>query len=84
MDPLSQVREYFKSFIDIQFKKPVEVSRSYLRDILLFFLFVEYFGLDNPLGVYTIDLYPHLMEEFHIWHRSLGIEKTPFDFLPCC
>ena len=84
MDPLPEVKGSFGSFIELHFKKPVEVSQSYLRDTLLLFLFTEYFGLDNPLGIYALDLYPYLMEEFHLWHRSLGIERSSLDFIPCC
>jgi hypothetical protein len=84
VDPFSEIRSYFSSFVELHFKKPVEVSCSYLRDALLFFLFAEYFGLDNPLGIYALDLYPYLLEEFHLWHKSLGIEKGGFNMLPCC
>ncbi|MFN3976847.1 MAG: hypothetical protein ACK4LT_07290 [Aquificaceae bacterium] len=78
------MREFFRGFIEIHFKKPVEVSQSYLRDLLIISLFLDYFGLDNPLGIYAIDLYPYMLSEFHLWHRTLGIEKSGLDFMPCC
>ncbi|RMH80786.1 MAG: hypothetical protein D6674_02745 [Acidobacteria bacterium] len=78
------MREFFKGFVDLHLKKPVELSQSHLRDMLLLMLFLDYLGLDNPLGVYTLDLYPHLLEEFHLWHRSLGLERAGIDLLPCC
>jgi len=84
VDPFSKIKSNLLGFVELHFKKPVEVSHSYLRDHLLFFLFTEYFGLDNPLGIYTLDLYPYLLEEFHLWHRSIGIEKSGFDIFPCC
>lgn len=79
-----EIREIFRGFVELHFKKQVEFSYSYLRDILLLSLFVDYFGLDNPLGIYSLDLYPYLLEEFHLWHRSLGIERGGLSFLPCC
>ncbi|QWK13294.1 MAG: hypothetical protein KNN14_01395 [Aquificota bacterium] len=78
------MREFFKAFLDVHFKKPVEVSQSYVRDLLILSLFLDYFGLDNPLGIYALDLYPYLLEEFHLWHKTLGMEKSGLDFLPCC
>lgn len=78
------MKEIFKGFIELHFKKPVEVSYSYIGDLLLLSLFLDYFGLDNPLGVYMLDLYPYMLGEFHMWHRSLGLERSGLDFLPCC
>lgn len=78
------MREIFRGFIELHFKKPVEVSYSYVRDLLLLSVFLDYFGLDNPSGVYVLDLYPEMLEEFHLWHRSLGIERGGLSFLPCC
>ncbi|MFN3871076.1 MAG: hypothetical protein ACK4MW_06300 [Aquificaceae bacterium] len=78
------MKELFKGFIELHFKKPVEVSQSYLRDLLIISLFLDYFGLDNPLGIYAIDLYPYMLHEFHLWHKGLGIERSGLDFMPCC
>ncbi len=78
------MKEILKGFIELHFKKPVELSQSHLRDTLLLLVFIDYFGLDNPLGVYFLDLYPFLLEEFHLWHKSMGIEKSALSFLPCC
>ncbi|ADC89961.1 conserved hypothetical protein [Thermocrinis albus DSM 14484] len=78
------MKDLVHQFILLHFKKPVEASYRHLGDALLLTVFMEYFGLDNPLGVYALDLYPLLVEEFHLWHRSLGMEKSPFSFIPCC
>jgi hypothetical protein len=29
-------------------------------------------------------VYPYLLEQFHEWHRRMGIEHSPLDGLPCC
>ncbi|MCS6875421.1 MAG: hypothetical protein N3C57_04015 [Aquificaceae bacterium] len=78
------MKDIFKGFLELHFKKPVELSQSYVRDILLLSLFLDYFGLDNPLGVYSFDLYPYMLKEFHAWHRSLNMERSGLNFLPCC
>ncbi|MCS6957914.1 MAG: hypothetical protein RMK75_05590 [Aquificaceae bacterium] len=77
------MKELIRAFVDLHFKKPIEVS-SPARDLLLLSLFLDFFGLDNPLGVFNLDLYPYMLEEFHLWHKSLGIEKSSLSFLPCC
>ncbi len=73
-----------KEFTELHFKKPVEYEHADLRDVLMASLFLEFFGLDNPLGIYTLDFYPYLLEEFHLWHRSLGLERSPLSAFPCC
>ncbi|MEN3028181.1 MAG: hypothetical protein ABDH29_02960 [Aquificaceae bacterium] len=78
------MKDILKGFLELHFKKQVEVSYYYIRDLLLLSLFLDYFGLDNPLGIYALDLYPYMFEEFHLWHRSLGMERGGLDFLPCC
>ena len=78
------MREILRGFFELHFKKTVELSQHPIRDMLLLLAFIDYFGLDNPLGVYFLDLYPFLLEEFHLWHKSLGIERSGVSFLPCC
>jgi len=31
-----------------------------------------------------LEVYPYLLEQFHEWHRRMGIERSPLDNLPCC
>ncbi|MCS6998647.1 MAG: hypothetical protein N2648_00965 [Aquificaceae bacterium] len=78
------MKDILKGFFELHFKRQVEVSYYYIRDLTLLSIFLDYFGLDNPLGIYALDLYPYMLEEFHLWHRSLGMERGGLDFLPCC
>ncbi len=71
-------------FANLHFKKPIEYEYADLRDALIASLFLEFFGVDNPLGIYTIDIYPYLLEEFHNWHKTLGLERSPISTFPCC
>ncbi|HSG05026.1 MAG TPA: DNA helicase, partial [Nitrospiria bacterium] len=41
-------------------------------------------GLPNPVSYYTLELYPHLSERFHLWHRRMGIPHSPLDSVKCC
>ncbi|WP_448584674.1 cory-CC-star protein [Thermocrinis sp.] len=84
MDFERKVRGLFSEFVQLHFKKPVEADFKDLRSALLFCMFLDWFGLDNPLGIYILDFYPQLLEEFHFWHKTLGLEHYSLSFLPCC
>lgn len=53
-------------------------------DLFLVLCFGESFGLPNPASWYTLELYPLLLEEFHDWHRRMGMERSPLDHIRCC
>ena len=40
--------------------------------------------MPNPATLYLLEIYPYLLEQFHQWHRRMGIERSPLDSLPCC
>ncbi|CAN5281259.1 hypothetical protein BH20ACT9_BH20ACT9_05150 [soil metagenome] len=47
------------------------------EELLLALLFLEALGVENPAGYQTLELYPHLVESFHAWHRRAGMERFP-------
>lgn len=55
-----------------------------LDDLFLLLCFTESCGLPNPASWHTLELYPAMLEEFHAWHRRMGMERSPLDHLRCC
>ena len=55
-----------------------------LNDLFLLLCFMELVGLPNPAAIYLMEVYPYFLEEFHIWHRRMGMDHSPLDNLPCC
>jgi hypothetical protein len=55
-----------------------------LNDLFLLLCFMEATALPNPAALYLLDVYPYLLEQFHAWHRRLGIEHSPLGSMPCC
>jgi len=41
-------------------------------------------GFDYKGTLYLLEVYPYLLEQFHQWHRRMGIPRSPLDGLPCC
>ena len=55
-----------------------------LGDLFLLLCFMEATALPNPATLYLLEIYPYLLEQFHQWHRRMGIEHSPLGALPCC
>jgi len=44
----------------------------------------EALGIPDPAAYYTIELMPMLWEDFHAWHRRMGLPRSPLDHIACC
>ncbi len=55
-----------------------------LNDLFMMLCYLELVGVPNPAAFYLLDVYPLLLQEFHLWHRRMGIEHSPLGSLPCC
>ncbi len=53
-------------------------------DLFMLLLFSEMMGIPNPATYYTLELQLLRLEEFHDWHRRMGIERSPLDEIQCC
>ena len=77
-------REILSEFYRLKFGKDFLREAQKLEELFMFFLFADYFGFSAPLKFYLLELYPELTEEFHKWHKRMGIEKSPLDWIKCC
>jgi hypothetical protein len=55
-----------------------------LNDLFLLLSFMEMVGLPNPAMLYLLEIYPYLLEEFHLWHRRMGMDRSPLANFSCC
>lgn len=53
-------------------------------DLIMLLLFSDAMGLPNPASYHTLELYPALIEQFHDWHRRMGMEQSPLEHIRCC
>lgn len=51
-------------------------------DELLALFFLDSLGVEDPAAYWTLELYPHLVEDFHAWHRRQGRDRL--DGSTCC
>ena len=55
-----------------------------LNDLFLLLCYMEVVGLPNPATLYLLEVYPYLLDQFHLWHRRMGMDRSPLGSLPCC
>ena len=67
-----------------RYERELRRQTAELNDLFLLLCFMEVAGMPNPATLYLLDVYPYLLEQFHQWHRRMGIEHSPLGSLPCC
>ena len=65
-------------------ERDIRAQALELNDLFMLLCYLELMGVPNPASFYLLDMYPLLLEEFHLWHRRMGIEHSPLGTLPCC
>ena len=53
-------------------------------DLFLMLVLSEALGIPNPASFYTLELLPVVYEDFHDWHRRMGMERSPLENFSCC
>lgn len=86
-----QVRKVARQFLAVYEEMFFAPYRSALKreerreeDLFMLLVHSELLGIPNPVSYYTLELYPHLYERFHQWHRRMGMEHSPLDGFRCC
>jgi hypothetical protein len=55
-----------------------------LNDLFLLLCYMDLLGLPNPAALYLFEVYPYLLDELHLWHRRMGMDRSPLADFSCC
>ena len=87
-DQLALFRSRFADFLRGaalgRYEHELRQQTAELHDLFLLLCFMEATALPNPATLYLLEVYPYLLEQFHEWHRRMGIEHSPLGSLQCC
>ncbi|ERS42209.1 MULTISPECIES: cory-CC-star protein [Corynebacterium] len=53
-------------------------------DLFQLLVMSEALGIPNPASFYTLELLPIIYEDFHAWHRRMGMLRSPLEEIQCC
>ncbi len=55
-----------------------------LNDLFVLLCYMDLLGLPNPAALYLFDVYPYFLDELHLWHRRMGMGRSPLADFSCC
>lgn len=53
-------------------------------DLFTLVVLGEALGVPDPAAYYSAELMPMLAQDFHAWHRRMGMPRSPLDHVSCC
>jgi hypothetical protein len=78
------VRDALHGMFFLRYETQLRNDALELNDLFLLMCYMEIVGLPNPVTLYLLEIYPHLLEEFHLWHRRMGMDRSPLANFSCC
>jgi hypothetical protein len=81
---LRNLAEVFEGMALAGHRRQVRSDAIELQDLFLLMCFMDALGLPNPAALYLIDVHPFLVDEFHLWHRRMGADRSPLSTIACC
>jgi hypothetical protein len=78
------VRDLLHGMAYTGYERQLRAQAIELNDLFLLLAFMETVGLPNPAMVYLLEIYPYFLEEFHLWHRRMGMDRSPLANFSCC
>jgi hypothetical protein len=76
--------DLFRGLTRGPYERELRRQTAELNDLFMLLCFMEAAAMPNPATLYLLEIYPYLLEQFHLWHRRMGIEHSPLGTLPCC
>lgn len=81
---LQRLGELYRAFYALPGQRNRALEQRRREDLFRLLLLSESLGLPNPAGWYCLELLPFALEDFHAWHRRMGMEHSPLEGFRCC
>ena len=81
---LSRLAELLREFYSAPYRGAVARAKRQEDDLFMLLVFSEMVGVPNPASYYTLELQPLLYEDFHEWHKRMGMDHSPLEWFSCC
>ncbi len=76
--------DFLRGMAEMGYRRRLRAEAVELDDLFLLLCYMDLIGLPNPASLYLFDVYPLVVEEFHLWHRRMGMDRSPLADFSCC
>lgn len=77
-------RDGLQEFYAGPYRRGMARSQRDEDDLFTLVVLAEALGVPDPAAYYSVELLPAIYEDFHAWHRRIGLERSPLDHVGCC
>lgn len=81
---LRAFRDLYEALYMAPYRSQIRREHARQQDLFLLLTTSDLLGVPNPVEFYTLELLPEVMEQFHDWHRRMGMERAPEGGFRCC
>lgn len=78
------VRAGLEEFYAGPYRRTFRRARRDEDDLFLLVVLAEALGVPDPAAYQSVELLPAVYEEFHDWHRRMGMDRSPLEHVGCC
>ncbi len=83
-DWLRRFGRVYRELYEQPLRRVVALEQRRQDDFFRLLVLSESLGLPNPAAWYSLELMPFMLEDFHHWHRRMGMEHSPAGGFRCC
>lgn len=73
-----------EEFYAAPYRRTMARARREEDDLFLTVVLADALGVPDPAAYQTLELLPAVYEEFHAWHRRMGMDRSPLEHVGCC
>lgn len=77
-------RAGLEEFYSGPYRRTLRRAQREEDDHFLLVVLAEALGVPDPAAYHTVELLPAVFEDFHAWHRRIGMERSPLEHVGCC
>ena len=78
------IRDFVHGIAYSHYERELRKQANELNDLFLLLCYMEMSGCRTRPRSTCSTIYPYLLDQFHLWHRRMGMDRSPLGKLPCC
>lgn len=81
---LARIEAFLDALYHARHRREQARIRRDRHDLVMLMVHADTLGIDHPAAGMLLELRPLLADDFHAWHRRMGLGHSPLDCPRCC